>query len=227
MKKILIFQWFDCKDQTRRRELLECIHHNINLGFDEVIIFNDSVEPVVNAPHVRNISTNSRISYLDFINVVKDPQNVGALVVLTNSDIKLDSKILQLAGLKNRILIALSRYESNEQLTECAFYSQDVWVMTSQPIHKSIILQSNIPLGIPGCDQRFAEIVFSAGFSVFNPCLEIKNTHLHKNVATHLDENRLFGSYLFVIPCTYEDIRLARPNIVPRLVRPDRKIYFP
>ena len=227
MKKILIFQWFDCKDLARRRELLECIHHNINLGFDEVIIFNDSVEPVINVPGVQNIFTNSRISYLDFINIVNDPKNFGALVVLTNSDIKLDSKILQLVGLKNRILIALSRYESNGQLTEFAFYSQDVWVMTSQPIHRSIIYQCNIPLGVPGCDQRFGEIIFSAGFSVFNPCLEIKNIHLHSNVATHLDENRLFGTYLFVNPCTYEDIRVSRPNIVPRLISSDRKIYFP
>ena len=227
MKKILIFQWFDCKDQARRRELTECIHHNINLGFDEVIIFNDSIKPVVNAPHVQNVPTNSRISYLDFINVVKDLKNFGALVVLANTDIKLDGKILQLAGLKNRILIALSRYESNGQLTDYSFYSQDVWAMTSQPIHRSIIHQCNIPLGVPGCDQRFSEIIFSAGFSVFNPCLEIKNTHLHTNAATHLDEDRLFGTYLFVNPCTYEDIRLSRPNIVPRLISSDRKIYFP
>ena len=52
MKKILIFQWFDCNDALRKNELVQCIEHNLELGFDDVIIFNDSVEPTFTGDNI-------------------------------------------------------------------------------------------------------------------------------------------------------------------------------
>ena len=214
MKKILMFQWFDCKDEIRRQELTDCINHNLNIGFDEVIIYNDSVKAIFNGRNIKNISTNSRITYRDYINVVKDPINYGSLVVLTNTDIKLDKKILSVDEIvKEKTLIALSRYENNGMLADYPWCTQDVWVMLSQPIHKSVIHQCDIQLGLPGCEVRFSEIIFNTGFLVFNPCLSIKNIHVHSNQTPHLDENRLYGAYLFVPACTLEDIRLKNQAV--------------
>lgn len=208
MKKILIFQWFDCKDEARQQELVECINHNLKLGFDEVIIFNDSVESAFYGQNVKNISSNSRITYRDYIDIVNDANNYGSFVVLTNTDIKLDNKILMLEEIsEDKTLMALSRYESNGLFSDSPWCTQDVWAMRSQAIHKSIIIQSNIPLGMPGCELRFAEIMFNAGFIVFNPCLDIKNVHVHSNSASHSDENRIYGAYLFTHPCSIEDIK--------------------
>jgi hypothetical protein len=216
MKKILIFQWFDCKDEPRKQELVECINHNLKLGFDEVIIFNDSVESTFHDINVKNIYTNRRISYRDFINVVKDPSNYGSLVILTNTDINLDRKIFSLDEIiKEKTLIALSRYENNGVLADSPWCTQDVWAMLSQPIHQSVIHQCDIPLGMPGCELRFSEIIFNTGFVVFNPCLEIKNIHVHANQAIHLDENRIFGAYLFTPACTFEDIATGNTKILP------------
>ena len=202
-KKILIFQWFNCKDETRKKELIECINHNLNIGFDEVIIHNDSVESTFHGKNIKNISTNNRITYRDYIKVVNDPNNYGALVIFTNSDIKLDQKILILEeSINEGTLICLSRYENNGLLTESPWCSQDVWVMLSQPIHMSVISQCDIPLGLPGCEIRFSEIIFNTGFVVFNPCLDIKNIHVHSNQNPHLDENRMYGAYLFTPACT-------------------------
>jgi len=93
--------------------------------------------------------------------------------------------------------------------------TQDVWVMISQPIHQSVIHQSDIPLGMPGCETRFSEIIFNIGFAVFNPCLEIKNIHIHSKGSTHSEANRIYGAYLFTPACTYEDIESGNPNILP------------
>lgn len=107
-----MFQWFDCKDIVRKQELTDCINHNLAIGLDEVIIYNDSVDPIFHGQNIKNVSTHSRITYSDYINVVKDPSNYGSLVVLTNTDIKLDKDILSLDSLiKEKTLIALSRYE--------------------------------------------------------------------------------------------------------------------
>ena len=217
-KKILIFQWFNCKDENRKQELIECINHNLKIGFDEIIIHNDSIEPFFYGENIRNISTNTRITYRDYIKVVNDPENYGALVVLTNTDIKIDKKILIFeASIKEKILFSLSRYENNGILADAPWCTQDVWVILSQPIHMSVINQCDIQLGLPGCELRFSEILFNIGFSVFNPCLDIRNIHLHSNPSSHLDENRMYGSYLFTPACTIEDIRSGNKNILPSL----------
>jgi len=216
MKKILIFQWFDCKDPVRKKELIECASHNKDLGFDEVIIFNDSVDPYFEGSHVKNIVTKKRITYRDYIDYVSDPESHGALIVLTNTDIKLDKKILDSDQfIKEKTLFALSRYEMNGALAESPWCTQDVWIMLSQPIHKSVIHQCDIPLGMPGCEIRFAEILFNTGFAVFNPCLDIKNIHIHSNPATHLDENRIYGAYLFTPACTLHDISAGSQRALP------------
>ena len=111
----------------------------------------------------------------------------------------------------------MSRYEINGLLTDAPWCSQDVWVMLSQPIHLSVIIQCGIPLGLPGCEIRFSEILFNTGFLVFNPCLDIKNIHVHSNTNLHLDENRMYGAYLFTPACTIEDIRIGSTNIRPSL----------
>lgn len=216
MKKILLFQWFDCKDKTRKQELTDCINHNLNIGFDKVIIYNDSVEPTFHGKNIKNILTNSRIAYKDYINVVKDPSNYGSLVVLTNTDIKLDRNIMSLENIiKEKALIALSRYENNGILADFPWSTQDVWAMLSQPIHKSVIHQCDIPLGMPGCELRFSEIIFNTGFMVFNPYLDIKNIHNHSSQTVHKDENRMYGAYLFTPVCTFEDIRMGNTKILP------------
>ena len=217
MRRILLTQWFECGDATRGKELAECVQHNIDLGFDSVVIHNDSVDPMFFGPNVENIRTNTRITYKDFIDIVSNPKNFGSLVCLTNTDIKLDSHLFDLAGVMGENhLISITRYESSGQLAEYPWCTQDTWLLLSQPIHKSIIYQSAMPLGLPGCENRFAEIFFAAGYEVFNPCLSIKNVHVQAVQSVHRNENRIYGAYLFVPPCQLSDIgKVARPEAMP------------
>lgn len=216
MRKILIFQWFDCSDSSRKEELTECIQHNISLGFDKVIIFNDSVEPAFFGENIENIQANQRLSYRDFIDVVINPKNYGSLCCLTNTDIKLDKHLFELAAIiKTSDLMCISRYELDGQLARTPWCTQDTWALISQPLQKSIIYQTSIPLGLLGCENRFAEIFYGAGYKVFNPCLDIKNLHLQSIQSAHKNTDRIYGAYLFVPPCHLNDIGKFDSHLIP------------
>jgi len=214
MKTILIFQYFDCRDATRKAEFIDCINHNISLGFDEIIIFNESVDPPFSGSNIKNVRTNKRLSYRDYIEVVTNPAYFGSLIILTNTDIKLDPKILGLP-LKERGLFVFSRYEQNKLLAETPWATQDTWALLGQPLAKGVWLQTEFPLGVPGCELRFAEIIYSAGLAVFNPCLSIKNIHIHSEQKPHSNEDRLYGAYVYTPACTLEDISLGKREKFP------------
>ena len=207
MKSILIFQWFNPTNKLRKDELIECIEHNLKIGFDEIIIFNDSIEPQFHGKNIINININRRIKFSDYVEIINQPEKFGAFVVLTNTDIKIDPNIFSLKNiLSTKEIAVITRYQSNGQLADNPHCTQDVWVAISQPIHKSVIHQSQIPLGVPGCELRFAEIIFNSGFNVCNPSLSIKNIHIHSENSIHLDANRIYGAYLFTPACHIEDV---------------------
>jgi hypothetical protein len=219
-KKILMFQWYDPADVTRRKELIDCIEHNLKLGFDEIIIINSATEPQFFAKNVINMYISDRMTYSHFVNALNDKKYDNCILFLTNTDIKLDEKILDLGDLINRQqLFCLSRYEQADKLTDGPSCSQDTWIAIAQPIHESVVHQSNIPLGLPGCENRLAEIFFSSGFNVFNPCYDIKNIHVQNTNSVFSDNDRVFGAYLFVPPCTIDDILSKNVAAVP--------VYFP
>ena len=207
MRKILLLQWFDCKDAARERELVGCIEHNLKLDFDDVVIFNHSVKPGFFGARIKNVQAHRRLTYLDFVEMANDPANFNSLICLTNTDIKLDENLPQivLRALKPKQLFCFSRYEADGRLAEFPWCTQDTWAILSQPIPETIMWQSSIPLGLPGCENRFAEIFFSAGFAVLNPCLDIKNVHVQLTKSVHEDEKRVFGAYLFVPACKIDD----------------------
>lgn len=216
MKKILIFQYFQCNSPERLTELEECINHNINLDFDEIIIFNDSINPTFLQNNIKNIVINRRLTYKDYIDIISSEENFGSLVVLTNSDIKLDSEILRLGKLIKPIdFIALSRYEKNGLIAPDPAFTQDTWAMLSQPIPPTILYQCGIPLGMPGCENRFSEIIFSAGYRVANPSISIKNRHIQIKPSVHKFEEKMFGAILAIPPCSIEQLITPDPEFQP------------
>jgi hypothetical protein len=217
MKKILMFQWFHAEDPVRRAELRACAEHNIRLGFDETIILNDSVQPEFFGERISNVPCSGRITYKTFIDIVNDPKNFGSLVVLTNTDIQLADDFAAVADtIQLSDFFCFTRYESSHgRLADNPWCTQDVWAIISQPIHNTVVFQAAIPLGRPGCEIRFAEIMFSAGYLVFNPCLDVKNVHLHSNQAKHRDEERIYGAYLFTPAVSLTDVKQRNPKHLP------------
>jgi len=216
MKKILVFQYFNCNLPSRAAELETCILHNISIGFDEIIIFNDSVEPAFFQKNIKNIESNRRLTYRDYVDILRDQDNFGSFIVLTNTDIKLDDEILSLGDIIKPIdFIALSRHEANGAIAPNPAITQDTWAMLSQPLPPTIIHQSGIPLGMPGCENRFSEIIFSAGHRVFNPSLDIKNQHIQAIPSVHKFEEKMFGAILSIPPCRIDQISNCNPDEFP------------
>lgn len=216
MKTILLFQYFLAQDPIRRNEIESAITHNINLGFDEIIIFNDSVKPNFVGPNITNILTDSRMTFKDFIEVVNDPRNHDSLITLTNTDIKLDHKILCIDKVISKSKVfCISRHELNGQLTENPHYCQDTWAMISQPLPKYILFSSNIPIGTSGCEQRFAELLFSFNFLISNPCVDIHNIHIHSNHPGTNETDRIYGAYLSIPPSGLngDDSKIPSPSL--------------
>lgn len=218
MKKILVFQWFDCKDEARRKEFVECINHNLSLDFDQFIILNDSTPPMFLGDKIQNIQTNSRMTFLDWVTILNDPSNFGSAICLTNTDIKLDPSMpSKCSAIGQNQLVALSRYEKNGELAASPWATQDTWIAISQPIHKSIVYQSGIPLGVPGCENRIAELFFNVGFEVINPCLDILNMHIQQIDSIHELKNKVGGIYLVIPPSN-----IQQPGTYP----PPMPMYF-
>ena len=125
----------------------------------------------------------------------------------------LDRNVLTISDVvQKNFFLCFTRYESIRgelALPNAPWCTHDVWAMISQPIHNSIKFQSFMPLGMPGCELRFAETIFNMGYAVFNPCLDIKNVHLHSESVPHEDKNRMYGAYLFTPPCKLSDMKPA------------------
>lgn len=193
------------------------MEHNLQLGFDETIILNDAVEPAFAGERITNVARRGRITYRDFLDVVSDPSRLGALVVLTNSDIMLAPNFDAVAAtLRPGELYCFTRHEAaGGQLAEAPWCTQDTWAMLAQPLHNSVLFQAAIPLGRPGCEIRFAEILFSAGYAVYNPCLDVRNVHVHSAPAPHSDADRIYGAYLFTPAVRLGEVRSGRPEHRP------------
>lgn len=216
MKRIFVTQWFDCKNSERNKELVECMNHNLSLPFDEVIIFNDNLSPQFFGEKIANFEMSGRLTYRDFLKIVSDPKNYGSMIVFSNTDIKLDDKLFTIDDiLQNKMLFCLSRYEADGKLADNPYWTQDTWIVMAQAIPNSILYNSDIPIGTPGCELRFAEIMFNAGFSVFNPCLDLKNFHVHSNPVAHRNEDRNYGAYLFTPACTLDDVKVRNVKVIP------------
>jgi len=216
MKTVLLFQYFDAPSPVRKKELEQCVLHNLKIGFDKILIWNDSVDPLFISENVNNIRANRRMTYRDYVDVLDAEENYGSLVVLTNTDIMLDKNVLTISQvIRNNSFLCLSRYEQRGtalELSGTPWCTHDVWAMISQPVHNSIKFQSVIPLGMPGSELRFAEIFFNMGYAIFNPCVDIQNVHLHSESAPHEYKNRIYGAYLFVPPCKLSDVKIASLN---------------
>jgi hypothetical protein len=219
MKKILLTQWYDCKDPDRHAELLKCVSHNLSLSFDIIYVFHDKSAIEFVASNVNNLHVNRRLTFRDYLQIVAQDCHRGDMLVLTNTDILLDGRIFQLESMMNaNQLVALTRYEADGNLASTPWCTQDTWVLVGQQIHQSALSSSDIPLGTPGCELRFSEIMYSLGYSVFNPCIDIRNMHIHSKASVHLDEDRNYGAYLFTPTCSIVDLANTSESEAPRVV---------
>lgn len=203
--KYLLIEYWDIACAQRKAEIDEAIEHNLNLGFDLVYISysGNQVLPFSARENVQLIAQ-ERLTFAQYLELVGNVRSRGALFVLTNADIKLDPRLLEIQEVPEALMFAFTRYESDGSLYSAGEFSQDTWLMIGQEVPISAIMQSRLHLGVPGCENRFAEIMWSSGFTVINPSLSFVNLHIQATESIYSEGYRIFGCYRTVPPCKLE-----------------------
>ena len=195
MQKINLFvNYYQCDDLDRQKELDYCKKNHKESGyFNEVISFSE------------------RPTYNDFFNATKNyPNDIN---ILCNSDIYFNETILEVRGIKQNEVYALTRWEEDidedGNLVLASFeqkhsynneakskHSQDVWVINGSARN----INGYFHIGVPGCDNRIAHEFHKAYYDLKNPSDRIKCVHKHK------DEKRNYK-----IPNNYPNGRVPPP----------------
>ena len=205
MKINLFTGWFyETKNIIRENEFNFCYEKNKNLNFGRYYI-----------------DTTKRPTYNSFLSEMKKyPNDIN---IIANPDNFFDDKFLNDLyevysnyNNKEKLCLGLTRWDYiNEDNIKYfnAKDSQDVFIFYGSV---NINDEEQIPLGRPGCDNRFASILMrDLKMNVFNPSMDLKYYHYHPSgdtTRTYLNENLertefVMGAHEFIYSCKIKDIK--------------------
>ena len=187
------------KSLIRQKELIYCLNKNIdNPHIEKIYLFVDGFVDLPESDKLVLIPF-QRPTYRDFFNLID--RTVAAredISIVANTDIYFNNTLNQLA-LNERQCIALSRWDDkpgglklhNER------FSQDVWIFRGKMRNVNFC---DFFLGIPGCDNRIAYELHSAGYAMYNPASRIQAIHYHRSDLHNYDGRtlKIQRPYLFI-----------------------------
>lgn len=188
----LFINYFEHQNDERRKEIDYCLDMNTaNENIDNIIF----------------VQEGRRAKYNDFFLDMQDyPNDIN---IIANADIFFDETITKALEIKQNQCYALTRYEKEGRKwilfgrngTQDAWWSQDVWIFKGVPKR----INANFNLGIWGCDNHFAYLIWRAGYNITNPCSKIKCYHMHrdKNRDQRRGPGTMIGNrsvYKYVLP---------------------------
>ena len=201
----LLISYYKSQNEQRNSEYLDCLTYNLeNQLIEKIFIFiqTDEERPI-QSEKIEYITIQGDVTYQTFFDYAKE-NLYGEICIVANSDIFFDDTLEELKSeqLQDKFL-CLTRWNLNPNGT-LEFYSpeygpetsQDVWIFKGGVE----ILESNVPLGYMGCDNRIASIAFESGLDVSNPSHIIICKHLHNSQYRTTAKQRIYGEYLFVTP---------------------------
>jgi hypothetical protein len=180
---ILVSQWYEPEDETRKAELAECRRLNEETRLLDAVDYVDGVwtfGELVDRCHEKY---------------------AGKACVVANTDISFESSWGLRSLCKPGRLVALTRWENptgprflGHQVDDRFFSgSQDAWAFIAGTIPA---VDMNIPLGMVGCDNVIAGWAIKNGVEVINPALSIKTFHHHSS-RERPDRPSVFGLYAY------------------------------
>ncbi len=212
---VVFYQYYKPKTAARRAEIDECLRKNIaNKKIDRLMLFFEDeshMSEVADMPNMVKTFLPERMNYAFWLKET-DKLPVGAVSLLLNSDIYLDDSLDYLAKeaqsiLQGQMFIALTRYNPDGngfKLNKDPHWTQDVWGVAKgvEPFHKALFQEAAFELGQPGCDNKIAYVMHSYGYTVTNPCYQLKSIHLQADTAREYDakSSKLIGLHAFVHP---------------------------
>jgi|LakMenEpi03Aug12_release.lakeMendotaPanAssembly.Ray.scaffolds.fasta_scaffold818034_2 hypothetical protein len=187
------------KSPIRQKELIYCLNKNIeNQLIDKIYLFVDGFVELPESDKLVTIEF-QRPTYRDFFNLIdRTVTSRNDISMVANTDIYFNHTLSQLT-LNERQCIALSRWDDkigglklhNER------FSQDVWIFRGKMRNVNFC---DFYLGIPGCDNRIAYELHSAGYALYNPATRIQAIHYHRSDLHNYDGRtlKIQRPYLFI-----------------------------
>lgn len=193
---IFVTNYFLPLDQRRREELERCLDENQkNDWFRTLLIFcrEGNFGPRIVLEKI------DRPSFSEMLMRACEIALPDEVIVLANADITFDQTLAFAGKVPMKELWALTRWENGRHYGRT--YSQDVWIMRN----RGIPMCGKFPMGVPGCDNRIAQLFHEQGWCVKNPSYSIRAHHHHvSNVRTYTQKDRVKGRYLYIRPSRLE-----------------------
>lgn len=203
-KTIILYQnYYHSNDSYRRAEINQALENNLKNEFiDHVCLLCEPGETPPVEHKKLEIFWCPRPTFKDFFSITstiptanKTPEK-DTIKVIANSDIFFDSTIRLIKQLQPYQCFALSRWETKTKSLFNQDDSQDVWCFRDQ----ISVNDCNFHLGLPGCDNRIAQIISDYGYEIFNPSKSIRCWHLHAKAADWSGRHTVQGQYLLLPP---------------------------
>lgn len=196
--------YYQSRSKEREIEFQIAAIENLSCEYlTELIVVTEKKEHNIGIEHprLRHYCVRQRQTYNDLIRILN--KTSSDVKIIANADIFFtDPDLLNIvASLREDQCYALSRWDlfKNGNVHLHAHPdSQDAWVFRGDIRG----INGNIQFGIPGCDNRIAYEIASAGYRVLNPCKTIRSFHVHnsKKRTYNDDTKRIEPPYKLVKP---------------------------
>jgi hypothetical protein len=222
----LLISLYPIKNPNRSEEILKCLKGNLENNYlEKIIILNEGFNDLemIKNDKIEVINLNKRPTFNDYFSYFKN----NDVNIIANNDILFNNSLSFIFYLKLKAneVLALSRYEMNNKIFRAKYGdSQDTWVFG--PNFNKGKCNFDFYLGIPGCDNRIAGVLYSNKNRVYNPAKLIKTMHFHSsNDRNYSSMDRIYGEYLNIKP-TNILLFLMERLFLNKLYYKYRKIYI-
>ena len=223
-KIILFTQFYIDKNRERHKEILKCLHLNIDNKFiDKIYLTNEriysedelGIKDNPNKTKIEQINLNRRLCYNDIFTIIEEMAITG-YIIISNSDIFFDNTLENLYTSclsTTKKMYSQLRFEYNNddgfnKLDKCRLFgprgdSQDTWIFHSNfNVKKEDRKVFNFNLGIPGCDNHIIYLFIILGYKVYNEPYFVKTYHYHTTQIRNYNSStkRITEPYIRLIP---------------------------
>lgn len=216
----LIVGWYDDPAPTRAAELCECLRRNADhprVSAIHLFLEVSDVDTPIAHQKIQPMQLGRRLTFADALQFANTRLS-GRITIIANTDIYFDETLDTLTQYDlSGHMLCLSRWDDGADGVSRLFdnaRSQDAWVFRP-PIPT---IECSFPLGVPGCDNRFAAEADRAGLIVSNPSRTVRAHHLHMSgIRRYQKSDQVPGPYLALPPAN-----LTPPERAFNSVRPAR-----
>lgn len=179
---ILITQYPNHPRPSRQEEFAFCLGQNLENPLIErvVLIQEENTRVPFQHPRLWMWNGNKRLTYECAVNVANN-EFWESICIVANADITFDETLKHITKEKLKgTVVCLSRQDMVAKMFEgqpAARVSQDAWIFIP-PLQREK-MSIGFELGRPGCDNRFAHELASAGYKLVNPSRIVKCWHHH------------------------------------------------